>query len=185
MSGMRSAAAGVLLLTAATAKAQVPAAVVTPWSGASGARSDAALRVAMLDLHNAARLERRAVPLVWSAVLAREAAVHARTLARRDVFEHSVRGGRHPQGENLFTGTRGAFSHAEMGAQWVAQRAAFRPGRFPQVSRTRDWRDVGHYTQVVWPATRALGCALASNARSDFLVCRYAPGGNLVGEAMP
>jgi hypothetical protein len=26
-----------------------------------------------------------------------------------------------------------------------------------------------------------MGCAMASNARNDYLVCRYSPAGNIVG----
>ena len=52
---------------------------------------------------------------------------------------------------------------------------------FPDNSRTGEWRDVAHYTQIVWPATTQVGCALASSATTDYLVCRYAPAGNKDG----
>jgi hypothetical protein len=53
---------------------------------------------------------------------------------------------------------------------------------FPKVSRTGKWQDVGHYTQVVWRDTREVGCAIARGAKDDFLVCRYWPAGNWMGQ---
>jgi hypothetical protein len=52
------------------------------------------------------------------------------------------------------------------------------------VSRTGDWSQVAHYTQIVWPATQRVGCATASNRSNDYLVCRYLPAGNVVGVVM-
>ena len=40
----------------------------------------------------------------------------------------------------------------------------------------------GHYTQVVWRNTREVGCAVARNGSDDFLVCRYWPSGNWMGQ---
>jgi hypothetical protein len=42
--------------------------------------------------------------------------------------------------------------------------------------------DIGHYTQVIWRATREVGCAEAASANEDILVCRYAEAGNYRGE---
>ncbi|WP_253201211.1 CAP domain-containing protein [Sphingomonas quercus] len=56
------------------------------------------------------------------------------------------------------------------------------PGRFPDVSRTGDVIDVAHYTQIIWRATRAMGCTLVSGEADQFLTCRYAEGGNVIGE---
>jgi hypothetical protein len=41
---------------------------------------------------------------------------------------------------------------------------------------------VAHYVQIVWRGTRAVGCAMASGASDDYLVCRYSPAGNVVGQ---
>ena len=57
----------------------------------------------------------------------------------------------------------------------------FRPGAFPDNSATGDWHAVAHYTQIVWPTTTEVGCALASSATTDYFVCRYAPTGNKDG----
>jgi hypothetical protein len=70
-------------------------------------------------------------------------------------------------------------------ASWSAERSRFRPGIFPAVSRTGNWADIGHYSQMIWPATTRVGCAIASSARVDVLVCRYAPAGNIDGRRVP
>ncbi len=66
----------------------------------------------------------------------------------------------------------------------MAERDKFRAGTFPQVSRTGNWADVGHYTQLIWPRTQEVGCAVAKGAVNDVLVCRYSPAGNIVGETI-
>ena len=78
-------------------------------------------------------------------------------------------------------GTRTAYSYAAMIGALVDERRHFRPGRFPAVSRTGNWSDVGHYTQIVWPTSQRVGCATAANHAHDYLVCRYLPAGNITG----
>jgi hypothetical protein len=82
-------------------------------------------------------------------------------------------------------GTRGYFPLEEMVSDWAAEKSMFKPGTFPQVSSTGRWEDVGHYTQIVWSDTARVGCALRSSAEYDYLVCRYASPGNVIGEVMP
>jgi len=136
----------------------------------------------MIAAHNEARFRRGAAPLVWDEGLARDAAVYAARLARTNRFEHDRQAGRSArQGENLFRGTRDAYSYAEMIGLLVDEGQYFKPGQFPNVSRTGSVWHVGHYTQIVWPTSRSVGCATASNRSSDFLVCRYHPAGNVYG----
>ena len=143
------------------------------------------MRSTMMVAHNEARRRYGSASLTWNDALARDALVYAHTLAQSGRFEHDPQTGRRPrQGENLWTGTRSAYRYAEMIGHLVDERRFFRPGRFPGVSRTGQWSHVGHYTQIVWPTTRQVGCATASNRSSDYLVCRYSPAGNVVGVTM-
>lgn len=73
-------------------------------------------------------------------------------------------------------GSAGYFSAEDMVGGFLPERAQFRAGTFPQVSRTGNWADVGHYTQIIWPRTTEVGCAVTKGAAMDFLVCRYKPG---------
>ena len=68
-------------------------------------------------------------------------------------FAHSDRAARPGTGENLWMGTHGAFSVEAMVGGWSSEKRFFAPGIFPNVSRTGDWEDVGHYTQMIWPQT--------------------------------
>ncbi len=65
---------------------------------------------------------------------------------------------------------------------WVAERRDFVDRPTPAFSRTGRWEDVAHYTQIVWRNTQRIGCAMASTATDDYLVCRYSPAGNVVGQ---
>lgn len=146
-------------------------------------RGAALLRAAMLAGHTAARAEVGEGPLAWDDALAADAATYAATLAATGRFRHADQPpGPGREGENLFTGTRGAYAYREMVALWVAEKKDFVNHPTPDFSRTGNFEDVAHYTQIVWRGTTRVGCALASNDRDDYLVCRYAPPGNVVGE---
>ena len=134
-----------------------------------------------LEVHNAARAEVGLGPLVWNPALAGDARDWAESLAARRSFQHDPRLHERGQGENLWRGTLGHFAPWQMIDMFVSEKRHFRPGIFPQVSRTGRWSDVGHYTQIIWPQTRQVGCAVARNRSDEVLVCRYWPAGNVMG----
>ena len=136
----------------------------------------------LLAAHNAERVRRGVKPLVWSAKLADHARTWAQTLAVSDMFEHAPVGADGGEGENLWTGTKGDFTPEEMIGFFIDESKQFKSGAFPDVSTTGRWEDVGHYTQLVWKDTREVGCAVVRNTQRDFLVCRYWPAGNVVGQ---
>lgn len=77
------------------------------------------------------------------------------------------------------------YDVGSMARLWVSEKQFFVPSIFPANSRTGNWLDVGHYTQLIWPTTQRVGCALSSGRGSDVLVCRYSPAGNIDGRAVP
>ena len=160
--------AGLLLLAAAPASAA--------WSAFA-----AQFPSRILAAHNAVRAQAGVAPLIWDNALGNSAAVYAQRLALTNTFQHSDRQARRGVGENLWMGSRGGFRVEQMVANWASERRMFAAGTFPAVSRTGNWVDVGHYTQIVWPTTTRVGCALASNGRADYLVCHYSPAGNIDG----
>jgi len=179
----RMALAAMIVLIGCTQSgpARVTEAVAKPVAQPRGA---ALLRSAMLAGHGAARAEVGLPPLVWDDALAAAAMAYAQTLARTRQFRHAEQPrGAAAQGENLFTGTRGAYSYREMIDLWIAEKKDFINRPTPNFSRTGRFGDVGHYSQIVWRGTRSVGCALASNDRDDYLVCRYSPAGNVWGQA--
>lgn len=135
-----------------------------------------------LAAHNAARDEVGLAPLAWSDRLARDAEGWARHLARHNLYDHATPEQRKGQGENLWRGPKGYWSPWETVGFFIAEKRHFRPGSFPDVSRTGRWGDVAHYTQVIWPQTREVGCAVAHTASDEVLVCRYWPAGNVWGQ---
>jgi hypothetical protein len=137
--------------------------------------------VRILAAHNAERVRAGVAPLVWDNALGSAAAAYAQQMAMTGRFEHSNRQARPGTGENLWMGTHGAFPIEAMVGGWASEKRWFVPGIFPNNSRTGNWADVGHYTQMIWPTTTHVGCALASTPRVDYLVCRYAYKGNIDG----
>jgi hypothetical protein len=123
--------------------------------------------------------------LSWDPRLAAAAAAYGPRLAQRGRLAHSPAETRPGQGENLWMGTRGAYSVEEMAGGWAEEKRLFRPGAFPNVSTNGKWSDVAHYTQMIWPRTSAMGCAIHSSRKWDFLICRYSPPGNVVGQRVP
>lgn len=135
----------------------------------------------LLAAHNRERANFGSAPLVWDPVLASSAASYGPALAGIGRLQHSPRQSRPGQRENLWSGTRGYYSPEQMVGAWVGERRYFRPGIFPNVSTTGNWLDVSHYTQLVWPTTTRLGCAIHTSRSTDFLICRYSPPGNVDG----
>jgi hypothetical protein len=133
----------------------------------------------LLNAHNRYRREVGIPDLSWSEELATSAQRWANQLASTGSFQHSNT----PFGENLARGTAGFYSGTDLVDLWGNEQQFFRPGRrFPDVSTTGDWTDVGHYTQMVWRTTTEVGCGMATENGSTTLVCQYNPPGNVSGQ---
>lgn len=168
--------------------ASAPAAasrVDEPWPERPLADNGSYFSERLLSVHNGERGRIGQRPLVWDARLAQDAKAWADTLAARGRFEHAPPALRAGQGENLWRGTSGAYTLEEMMGHFISEKRDFHPGVFPAVARSGNWHEIGHYTQMIWPTTRALGCAMASRRGTDYLVCRFWPAGNVVGQRVP
>ena len=139
----------------------------------------------LLGSHNVERRRAGVAALTWDPALAQGAQAYANELASLNLLRHSPKAGRRGIGENLWMGTRDYFRPARMVGDWASERSMFRPATFPAVSTTGNWADVGHYTQIIWPSTQRVGCAIGKSARADVLVCRYWPSGNVDGQRVP
>ncbi len=159
-------------------------AAATSVSAASSTRGTTAA-ARLLAMHNQERARLSVPPLMWDPQLAAAAASYGPTLARIGRLQHSPRSSRPGQRENLWMGTRGAFSPEQMVGSWIDERRAFRAGVFPAVSRTGNWQDVSHYTQLIWRGTTRVGCAIQPAGRWEYLICRYSPPGNVDGRRLP
>ncbi len=135
----------------------------------------------VLAVHNAERAAVGVASLTWSDSLAEGAQSWADHLASIDRLEHAGND-INPNGENLAAGSAGGFTDGQLAQLWADEKSYFVYGTFPDVSSDGSWASVGHYTQMVWRNTTQVGCAHASNGSNDFLVCRYSPSGNYIGE---
>lgn len=175
---MKRAFALLLAVAAPASAANLP----SPNWPAPADRGAQLLRSVALTAHNDARAAFGVAPVTWSEQLVAEAMGHAQYMARTGVYGHDQTPGRRKkQGENLWRGPRGVFSYDIMVGLMVDEVKFFRSGVFPDNSITGDWYKVAHYTQIVWPSTTEVGCALASSPTTDYFVCRYAPTGNKDG----
>src|SRR5688572_33396796 len=77
------------------------------------------LETRLLAFHNRERRAVGAPALVWDPRLASAAAAYGPELARRGRLAHSPAEARPGQGENLWMGTRGAYSVEEMAGGWA------------------------------------------------------------------
>ena len=139
-------------------------------------------------MHNSARAAVGVPPLVWSDKLAADAKTWVEYLASSTCFPQTcVHDTEHlgtlGEGENVAnTGPpRNPPQPAEMiKAIWLAKKNDYHGGP-PTTGKIKPGTGVtGHYTQMVWNTTKAVGCAIAASITtySDILVCRYSPPGN-------
>lgn len=175
--------AATLLFTAAPAPTQ------PVLEGAGGE-----LAARLLAAHNRERALVGAPPLQWDSNLAAHAASYGPALANLRTLVHSPREGRPGERENLAMGWHGTMSPEQLVEMWSSEKRLLEPGSagpkcpqqfgcvlFPAMSRTGRWEDIAHYTQMVWPTTTKVGCAIFT-ADWDYLICRYSPPGNIDGK---
>lgn len=145
---------------------------------------DAAFDGRVLAAHNRERTAMGVPPLAWDPKLAADAKRWADHLARTNSFEHSPSdpSDMDAPGENLWAGTVGQYAPEEMVQLWIDEKADFKPGVFPYISKSENLEAVGHYTQLIWKQTGRVGCGRAEGGREDILVCRYSLAGNVIGE---
>lgn len=161
----------------------VIAAVFTALAAQAGAQAQASdLSDQVLAVHNTERAAVGVAPLTWSDSLAGDAQVWANHLADIDQLVHAGGDTNPNEGENLAEGSSGGYTDGELAQLWADEKSYFVYGTFPDVSNDGNWANVGHYTQMIWANTTQVGCAHASSSSNDFLVCRYNPSGNYMGE---
>jgi hypothetical protein len=124
---------------------------------------------AWLDAHNRQRAIHCVPALTWS----NEVAASAQAWANQCTLSHE---NQHVYGENLFWGTAGAYSPDSAVMSWYGENSNYNYAN-PVFSPT-----TGHFTQVIWKSTAAIGCATAHCGGVDYFVCRYSAPGNVAGQ---
>jgi uncharacterized protein YkwD len=151
----------------------IAAALIVPWAALQRSHAQSDLADAILTVHNRERAAVSIPPLKWSDSLANEAKTWAEHLATTGKFEHET--AIFPdKGENIagFNPSKGVSAPGEGQELWVAEKS--------RAFETRPITDanlypVGHYVQMVSPATAHVGCGTASGSGHPYsiLVCRY------------
>lgn len=139
-----------------------PATRETPYSDASE----------LLQPQNEIRVRVGVPPLVWSPQLAAAAQDWADHLIQTGGFAHTPND---PYGENLYEIDGATASPAQVVGAWADE------ARYYDVRTDSCTSVCGHYTQIVWRATRGVGCGVASAAGREIWVCEYDPPGNMIG----
>ena len=130
-----------------------------------------------LEIHNKARKLVGVAPLVWSEKLEKQALNYARFLARNNKFKHS----KTKSGENLYK----AYPYPDY-PLYDASLAWYEEKKDYKYSKIRKFRFstkmIGHYTQMVWEGTKEVGIASVKNNGVVYVVARYYPAGNWIGQ---
>ncbi|MDH5608729.1 MAG: CAP domain-containing protein [Cyclobacteriaceae bacterium] len=129
----------------------------------------------LLERHNFWRKEVGVPPLEWSDELANSANKWAVSLKNDNCgFYHS----KTEYGENLWSGTSGAFPVSEVVDSWADEQKDYNYEK----NKCKTGKMCGHYTQVVWKNTQKVGCAKVNCKGMTTWVCQYDPPGNWVGK---
>ncbi|CAM0958554.1 unnamed protein product [Alopecurus aequalis] len=133
-----------------------------------------------LDPHNAARADVGVGPVSWDETVAAYAQAYAEQRRGDCQLIHTPAG--RPYGENIYGGAGGGatWTAADAVQSWVSEKQYYDHG-----SNTCASGEVcGHYTQVVWRDSTAIGCArVVCDSGGVFIICSYNPPGNYEGQS--
>jgi pathogenesis-related protein 1 len=135
-----------------------------------------------LNFHNKVRKEVGVGPLVWSAGLAAFAQKWAENLAQKGCkMQHRPYNGEWAQryGENIYWGKGRAFLPVDASQSWYSEIKDYK--HIPVT--IKELPSVGHYTQMVWQNTKAVGMGIATcKDGAIIIVANYDPMGNMLGK---
>jgi hypothetical protein len=92
--------------------------------------------------------------------------------------QYQALGGAGYVGENIAWGTTGFYTLVDLAQLWADEKSSWTYAPIDSMNIA----GVGHYTQMIWADTLAVGCGAAPCTGNTFLVCDYAPGGNIIGD---
>jgi pathogenesis-related protein 1 len=140
-----------------------------------------------LQLHNCARKTVLPAsvppirPLSWNVSIAQTAQVHA----DRCLYQHGDAAG---LGQNIYAAAPQGQDQTDSASSWIAEQPYYNYA----ANSCASGQQCGHYTQIVWRDTTAVGCAQAQCSANTpfgsnfpnwtFIVCDYSPPGNFSGE---
>ena len=127
----------------------------------------------MLSIHNTYRKRHQAVPMTWNNTIA----ASAQRWANRCMFMHESQ---RLYGENLYLYSA---PQSTKDAATMAANLWYNEVRFYNYQNAQFSYRTGHFTCMVWRATRQLGCAMRVCPNGNtIVVCRYSPHCNVIGQ---
>lgn len=137
---------------------------------------DNATATLLLNLHNIERKFVGMANLTWSPTLAASAQAHANQQAKAGTFYLSGTA----VGENMQLATIRPDVATYMFNLWANEKVYFdATQKYPKCAINN--KMISHYSQIVWSASKQVGCGLATNAKNSLLVCQYTLSGNYIG----
>ena len=141
-----------------------------------------------IQIHNKARKKVKVNKLQWSDELAKQAQYYADYLAERNKgLVHSKSLSSINQGENLYMAkgylvdSYEEFMWFAMASDaWLSEKKLFKK-KNSKFSTNKHFK-AGHYTQMVWKNTRQFGMGISKINNNMYVVARYFPSGNWIGE---
>ncbi|EFQ31695.1 SCP-like extracellular protein [Colletotrichum graminicola] len=152
-----------------------PAPTTTASSGSPGSSGLTTDQKAALDAHNAARSDVGVSPLEWDDSLAADALEWANHLLSVGSLTHSQTAN---QGENLYMQSNEDSPNVNAADAWIKEKEDYKGDTISETN----YMGFGHYTQIVWESTTKVGLAVASNSQGTYVVARYSPPGNFIGQ---
>ena len=129
----------------------------------------------LLERHNYYSAQVGVPPLVWSDQLTEYAQKWANHLSKSCDLVNS----NSPYGENIYW-TSGSSTPTEVVDTWASEEKYYNHKN--TVYRSGVGRKTGHYSQIIWRETEAVGCAMQRCQHGgEIWVCSYSPYGNVIG----
>ncbi|KAJ4412468.1 hypothetical protein N0V82_008787 [Gnomoniopsis sp. IMI 355080] len=145
----------------------------------SAASSDAGLTADQsnaLASQNSARSDVGESALTWDASLASDAqtwADHLATLGAGNL----VHDDQSTEGENLYWSSDASNPYAAAAEAWIAEKSSYNG---EAITGSGNFENYGHYTQIIWKSTTAVGMAISDDGSGGvYVVARYSPAGNV------
>lgn len=134
----------------------------------------------ILEAHNKYRVHHQTPALAYSAELTRGAQKWAEEIAARDRLDHDPECQGNMVGENVamkYSSAHTDFPGTSFVDSWYSEASDYK------FDGTEDQIECGHFTQVVWKASKEAGFGRAvSKTKKVYVVGRYRPAGNYTGE---
>lgn len=135
---------------------------------------------AVLQRHNELRALHGCPPLTMSREMCYYAQEWADHLAHNDAHFHRPN---RKYGENIFwktSSTSMSITGAEAVDSWYEEISLYDRAWYGGDPPPGTFKESGHYTQLIWRATKRLGVGLALNGATFYVVANYDPHGNII-----